>query len=1013
MAGLSLSENKPFMKKETFSPGNIGNFLLNWLIRNKFYFLAFAIPVVIMYVAYAIFKVSPYGDNSVLVLDLNGQYVYYFEAIRDAFWGDESILYNWSRNLSGGYAGIIGYYLASPFTLIPILLPRTMLLGSLQIMILSKLGLASVTFSYYLQKSKGLSGLHATIFSTLYALCAYGVIQAMNPMWLDGVYMLPLIALGIEYLIDDGRKLNLIIPLALIFIFNFYIGYIVAIFTFIYFVFYLFSGRNENGKHFDGYEYFKAFVRFGISAIVAVLCSAFMILSVYKALQLGKFDFTKPDFSFATQFNPLDFFPQLLPAQYDTVDVDGLPEIYCGVLTIVLLPIFYMNPKISLNKKIGYTTLLTVLFLCMYIRPIDMVWHGFQMPNWLPFRYSFTFSFTLLLMGATAFSKIEHIKASAIGATAFAVAALIAITISREAEYFAKWEIAIAAGIASIFCVLFAKFHSNPKLMKTVIPVIIIAVSSGELLFNTYSTFHDEDKSLIYSKAGPWYNFTGTGREVTDQLEQYNYDHGNENDGFFRAEKTFHRTVNDPAALGLKGISHSSSVMNARLLKFLEALGYSASTFYTRYDGNTPISDSLLGIKYSMDRQVVDDPEAYRKTNETYTPIFAYNYIDENDKEAVINVFENENALSLGYMANGAADRITALGNDDVLNSQNIFMSAIMGDIEINENNEFVNYNKYFKPMNVNKDDFILNNVTISPYPTATAPNQLQYTAATEGDPVVNMHITPETDEAVYIYFQTEVQHKVNLWLSTEKDADGNFINHKGLGQYFEDHNYHALNLGKFTPGEEFELRMTVAYEYTIVNNFFFYQFDEKLFQEDMNKLKQNQWNITDFSGDSIEGTVTADVNQLMLTSIPYEEGWTIKVDGETVPFIDKDIDENSRAEYDNTSQCYTRIANALIGIKLNPGEHVIEMSYTPPGLVFGLGALVIGIVCVVFIYRYDKKNNKILIARYRAKNAPKTKSNDEENKNTSDSVKNNTNTNSNNNNNGKNTPKKKKKKKR
>ena len=154
MAGLSTAKNKPSVPKEKLSFKNFFSFLGGWFIRNKLYFLAFAIPVIIMYIAYAMFKVYPFGEESVLVLDLNGQYVYYFEALRDAFWGEESILYNWSRNLSGGYIGIIGYYLASPFTLIVMLLPRTMLLGGLQIMILAKLGTAGVTFSYYLQKSK-------------------------------------------------------------------------------------------------------------------------------------------------------------------------------------------------------------------------------------------------------------------------------------------------------------------------------------------------------------------------------------------------------------------------------------------------------------------------------------------------------------------------------------------------------------------------------------------------------------------------------------------------------------------------------------------------------------------------------------------------------------------------------------------------------------------------------------------------------------------------------------------
>lgn len=278
MAGLSTAKNKPIGPREKLSFKNFFSFLGHWFIRNKLYFLAFAIPVIIMYIAYALFKVYPFGEESVLVLDLNGQYVYYFEALRDAFWGEESILYNWSRNLSGGYAGIIGYYLASPFTLIVMLLPRTMLLGSLQIMILAKLGTAGVTFSYYLQKSKKMSPLQTIIFSTLYALCAYGVIQAMNPMWLDGVLLLPLIILGVEYLVNDGRKLNYIIPLAIMFISNFYIGYIIGIFTFLYFVFYICSGRNEMGRKFKAYDYWKTFLRFAGSTGVALLCSAFMII---------------------------------------------------------------------------------------------------------------------------------------------------------------------------------------------------------------------------------------------------------------------------------------------------------------------------------------------------------------------------------------------------------------------------------------------------------------------------------------------------------------------------------------------------------------------------------------------------------------------------------------------------------------------------------------------------------------------------------------------------------------
>ena len=219
-----------------------------WLYKNRFYIYAFFIPFILMALTYGLFDVYPIGkwmgtnyenipkrknphDGAVLVLDLNGQYVYYFEALRDALWGKGSIFYNWSRNLSGEFMGIIGYYLASPFTLIVMLLPRTMLLESLLLMQLCKLGSVGVTFSYYLQHSKKMKPMNSLIFSTAFALCAYAVIQLMDPMWLDGLILLPMIALGIEYLVDRKARANYIIPLALMFVANFYIGFMLAIFS--------------------------------------------------------------------------------------------------------------------------------------------------------------------------------------------------------------------------------------------------------------------------------------------------------------------------------------------------------------------------------------------------------------------------------------------------------------------------------------------------------------------------------------------------------------------------------------------------------------------------------------------------------------------------------------------------------------------------------------------------------------------------------------------------------------
>lgn len=77
---------------------------------------AFLIPVILNYLIYVAMKIHPFGDGSVLVLDLNGQYVYFYEALRNAALGEESFLYSFCRSLGGEFGGIYAYYVASPLS---------------------------------------------------------------------------------------------------------------------------------------------------------------------------------------------------------------------------------------------------------------------------------------------------------------------------------------------------------------------------------------------------------------------------------------------------------------------------------------------------------------------------------------------------------------------------------------------------------------------------------------------------------------------------------------------------------------------------------------------------------------------------------------------------------------------------------------------------------------------------------------------------------------------------------
>ncbi|MBO5104700.1 MAG: YfhO family protein [Ruminococcus sp.] len=999
-----------------------------------YYVAAFLIPALLTLIAYAFFGIYPFNERSVLALDLNGQYIYYFEAIRDAFWGDGNIFYNWSRNLSGEFMGITGYYLASPFTLIVILMPRSMILEAMMIMQLCKVGAAGLTFCIYAQKSKNVKPLQSILFSTMYAMMSYVAIQLIDPMWIDGPVFLPLIILGVEYLIDDGRKLNYIIPLAIMFVAEFYIGYMIAIFVAIYFFYYLFFGTKRQFK--NAKEYFQTFGIMVVSTIVVLMCSIFMILPVYNGLSNGKFNFSEPDFSFKKMFELIELIPTLLPNQYYSVNVDeatrmyGRPEIYCGVLTFTLLPLFFMNKKVKTKRKIGYGIITAIMVVSMYIKPINMLWHGGQDPNWLPYRYSFLLSFVFVSMAAEIFSNLDGYKLSvgSVAGTFTGIAVLVAFFNERMPKYNYNQDkyqyvatvpykttetyhsdtheelwlgtLVIGVMLTAVYLIyLYFYSHSKTKKGKNILTVAVAFVVFFEAGYNAYDTFKKINKEVAYSDRSTYEEILSA-PDVVDAIEDYD-------DSFYRSEKTYQRCVNDNLAYGLKGISHSSSVMNARAINFIEALGYFTQSYETQYKGNNVVADSLLGIKY-----VVDDPN--RNTGNrsllepVYEKVFETTYINNANNETTLDIYENKDALSIAYAASEDMLKLGHLGNDNQFNSMNIFLSTLTGntDFYTDENgnitiNGFKEYYKRLEPEAYEGNSvFDPNQVRHSIYtPTDadgnvdTANSHHAYDALPNAiDPVVNMHITTQYDGPVYMHIDSNFYKGVNIWVSQDKDENGNFTNHQEYGNYLKDHIRPIVRLGSYPAGTELEVRFTItktegSSTYVGSNEHFMfkengglqlYNLDYDAFHEDINQLKQNQFEIdTEKSNDRyLEGTVNINEGQLLFTTIPYEDGWTLKVDGKKADnLIIESTNENGTIRYSNDTSAESGkviMLESTIGLKLPAGEHTITLKYTPPGFTMGIFTLILGIAIMVMFYLYDRKNNPVLIERQKEKERKK-----------------------------------------
>lgn len=895
------------------------------------YLIAFFIPPLILLVSYFIFGIYPFGDESVLVLDLNGQYVYYYENLRDALWGDGSFVNSWSRNFTGEMIGIFAYYLASPFTLVVMLLPRSIMTTSLLIMQMLKVGAASVTFCIYLRRARGSAPYAALIFSILYSLMSYMIVQLMDPMWLDGLIYLPIICMGIERLIDDGEWLLFIIPLALMFIANFYIGWMIALFCCLYFIAYYFFIA-ENTLPFNIKHMLLSGVKFACGGVISAICAAWLLIPMYYSLSLGKFEFSHPSYEMETQFDFADFFVNLLPNVYDTCRPEGSPVIFCGVMTILLVPLYFFNSRIKLRQKIGFGMLALSVVLSMYMSTVDLVWHGFQVPNWLPYRYSFTFSFLMLVMAAQAFEEIKGISYKEIGGMFFLLAAYALyidkqdITVTANSKSIEKvnllaavWFTILMAGIYALLLYLHKKFYRIKP-----VPIAITAFVIAELTVTTTYNIYRIDTDVNYSKYSSYNRYVTLGRNTVDKIYEM------DDSPVYRIEKDFHRTVNDALAFGSYGISHSSSTLNAAPIQFLRKMGFSYGGHYIKYKGATYVTDALFGIKYVMEKgntaPAGEDgkpgvPDVERSKH--YDKMVLAN----GDSKEIMYVYENPYALPIAFMADEAAADLTLESWENPFENQNMLLSALLSDEE----------QEFFKRIDI--EDISPENAKASAYGMDT-----KYVPRIEGE---NSHVEflfdAPTEDMIYMYFPSHYEREVNLWLNEEF-----------LDYYYEGGKMCVQPLGRFEEGQEVSLITTITEkgrnEVMFSDNLIYY-LDEEMFADAVEELKKQPLEIESFKEDHIKGSVTAEKDGILFTTISWEPGWTIYVDGVKTEAV--------------------KIADALIGVPVSAGTHTVEMRFFPEGMALGIIISIAGAAVVVMIAFYERRGRKTVPAAGR-KDAPK-----------------------------------------
>ena len=364
--------------------------------RARILSLSFLLPTLLALGAFAVMGLAPFGEKSVLIMDMSDQYIEFLCGLKN---GD--VYFSWSKSLGTGYVGVFAYYVASPLSALTLLVPNEAMPVGVLFLTALKIGLCGLSFAALLLYRFGGARTAVIPFAAAYGLMSYNIAYSMCIMWLDGVFWLPIILIGTERILEGKSQGLLAAALLVSFLSNYYISYMSGLFTALYFIWRLLEQKKPLR------EWKRPLARFALGAVTAAALGAFFLLPTALSLFQGKLDDVRMDYAGLTNFSLPAFFLKLLPGSFDSITNSGAPFVYCGLPALALFVVFFFKKGTSPRDRLLTGGFALLLLLSLFFSPLDKVWHVFQYPNFFPHRYSFVLTLLVLLTAYRTFCLMK------------------------------------------------------------------------------------------------------------------------------------------------------------------------------------------------------------------------------------------------------------------------------------------------------------------------------------------------------------------------------------------------------------------------------------------------------------------------------------------------------------------------------------------------------------------------------------------------------------------------------
>lgn len=679
------------------------------------YFVSFIIPIIIMIGVYLSQGIYWNSDNSPLLGDGFHQYVIFDIALRNILHGNGSLFYTFTSGLGLNFYALSSYYLGSFLSPLVYFFDLTNMPDAVYLTTLLKFGLIGLSTYFSLNKLfQSIPNPLKLALSTSYALMSFTVSQLEIKTWLDVFILIPLIITGLHLLITEKKFTLYFTSLSILFIQNYYFGYMTALFLIFWYLCQI-SWDFKTRK--------SSVLDFIVISFLAGMASLIMTLPTLFDLQTHGEKLTEVT-KFQTESSwYLDLFAKQFIGSFDTTKYGAIPMIFVGLLPFILTILFFTMKSIKFHVKLIYAIFFAFLIASFYIEALDLFWQGMHTPNMFLHRYSWIFSTLLIYTAAEVLNRLKEIKIWNFLVSLFLLVTGFLTTIYLKLHYSFLTDLNILLTLEflvvySLLLLAVIKKFISVNLFAILISLFIMV----EMSLNASSQIDGIAKEWGFASRSS-YN-----RDIP-AMESFSAYIGNQ---FTRTEKLETQTGNDSMKFNYNGISQFSSVRNRSSSSTLDKLGFKSSgtNLNLRYGNNSILADSLFGIQYNISEN----------------PIDKYGFKDIYQKDN-LTLYENQFSLPIAFASQSVYNDVKF--NEHTLDNQASFLNQLAN----------VNFD-YFSPIpyekNENTDDLI------------------SVTSSSKEDAAIQYQIEVPENSQVYLsftnlHFSNDKQKKVDILVNGKK----------------------------------------------------------------------------------------------------------------------------------------------------------------------------------------------------------------------------------------------------